>query len=71
MRFITAGVLLGIVAALLLMRFMKSQLSGVSPNDPLTFGSVAILLVLVGLVACYLPSMRATRVDPLISLQCG
>lgn len=70
MRFIAAGVLVGIVAGLVLMRFMKSQLSGVSPNDPFTFGFVAIVLVLVGLIACYLPSMRATRVDPLVSLQC-
>jgi putative ABC transport system permease protein len=70
MRFITAGVVIGIVSGLFLTRLMKSQLAGVSTNDPVTFASIAVLLVLVGLGACYLPSMRATRVDPLISLQC-
>jgi ABC-type antimicrobial peptide transport system permease subunit len=69
MRFITVGIVVGIVSGLVLMRFMKGQLSGVSPNDPLTFASVAVLLALVGIGACYLPSLRATRVDPLVSLQ--
>ncbi len=62
-----AGV--GIIAALLLTRLMSSLLFGVSAADPLTFASVVILLILVALVACYIPACRAMRVDPMIALR--
>lgn len=69
MRFILAGIGFGVVAALLLLRLAKSQIWGVATYDPVTLASVMLVLVLAGLAACYLPSRRATRVDPLISLR--
>lgn len=63
------GVLIGAVAALGLTRLMANQLFGVSPHDPLTFVAVAILLMLVALLACYFPALRAARVDPMIALR--
>jgi putative ABC transport system permease protein len=63
------GVVVGIAAAVGLMRLMANQLFGISSYDPLTFVSVALLLALVALVACYLPARRAVRVDPIIALR--
>ena len=64
-----AGVVLGIAGALALTRFLASQLYGVTPNDPLTFIAVALLLASVALLASYLPARRATRVDPMAALR--
>jgi ABC-type antimicrobial peptide transport system permease subunit len=51
------------------MRLLKSQIAGVSTYDPLTLLGVIALLALVGIGACYVPSVRAARVDPTISLR--
>ena len=64
-----AGVLLGAIAAVPLAHTISTLLYGVSPIDPLTFGSVAALLAVVAIAACYVPARRATRVDPLVAMR--
>ncbi len=68
-KLVLAGLAFGIVAALLLGRFLSSLLFGVRAADPLTFAGVAILLGLVALAASYLPTRRAMRVDPMVALR--
>jgi predicted permease len=63
------GVAIGIVAALGLIRLISNQLFGVTAHDPLTFVIGAVLLTLVSLLACYIPALRAVRVDPLVALR--
>ena len=64
-----AGLLLGTAGALAATRVMTDMLYGVTPSDAITFASVGVLLVLVALVACYIPARRATKVDPLVALR--
>lgn len=63
------GIAVGGAAALGLTRLMASLLFGVAPTDPLTFGAVALVLLLVALAACYIPARRAMRVDPMAALR--
>src|SRR6267154_2671209 len=63
------GVAIGIAAALGLSRFLSGLLYGVKPTDPLTFLGVTIMIVLVTLLACYIPARRAMRVDPMVALK--
>jgi len=61
---------LGLAISLVVTRFLASLLFRVSATDPLTAVGGSVLLVLVTLVACYVPARRATNVDPLVTLRC-
>jgi putative ABC transport system permease protein len=63
------GVVLGLAAAFALTRLLSGLLFGVAAVDITTFSSISVLLVLVSLLACYLPARRAMRIDPLSALR--
>ena len=66
---VSVGLVLGIVLALAITRLVGQFLEGVSPTDPLTYVCVSAAMALVGLLACYIPARRATRVDPMVALR--
>ena len=68
-RVVLAGVAIGLVAALLAARAVEGFLFETAPADPLVLASVAMLLVVAGAIASYLPARRATRVDPAVALR--
>jgi putative ABC transport system permease protein len=63
------GLAIGLAAALAATRLLSSLLYGVRPTDAITFGAVSLILLVVALIASYLPARRATRVDPLVALR--
>jgi putative ABC transport system permease protein len=69
LRLAAAGLVAGVIVALLLVRQLSSLLFGVSAYDPVTFVGVGLLLLVVAFMACYVPARRATRVDPLVALR--
>jgi predicted permease len=64
-----AGLGLGLLTSFALTKLLAGLLFGVTPHDPLTFIAMAALLLIVSMLACYIPARRATRVDPLVALR--
>jgi predicted permease len=68
-RFALIGIALGLTGAFLLARVLASELYGISPTDSITYASVAVLVALVTMAACYIPARRAANVDPMVALR--
>ncbi|MBO0725003.1 MAG: ABC transporter permease [Blastocatellia bacterium] len=69
MRLASIGIVIGLMGSLALTRFIKTLLFEVKASDPLTYASIALLIVVVSMLACYLPARRASKVDPLVALK--
>jgi putative ABC transport system permease protein len=69
MRPIFIGIGVGLAGALALSRFVSSLLFGVKPVDPVTYGAVTLLVIAAALLSCYVPALRALRVDPVSALR--
>jgi ABC-type antimicrobial peptide transport system permease subunit len=69
LRLATAGLAIGVAVSVLLTRFMAGMLYGVHPFDPVTFGAVAAILLVVALIASSAPAFRAARLDPMRTLR--
>jgi putative ABC transport system permease protein len=69
MKLVLAGAVLGLLGAFALTRILRRLLFEVQPTDPLTFMVVVIVLAIVGLIACWLPAQRATRIHPMEALR--
>ena len=69
MSMVGIGLAIGLIGALLLTRFLASQLFEVSHTDPMTFAIIALLLLSVSLLACYFPARRAMKVDPMVAIR--
>jgi putative ABC transport system permease protein len=69
MGLVLSGLAVGLALALVITRWLRTLLFGVSSMDPLTFGGVSLFLALVGLTACLLPAWRTAKIDPMVSLR--
>jgi ABC-type antimicrobial peptide transport system permease subunit len=69
LRLVALGIAIGLVASFALARLIASQLWGVSAHDPLTMTIVPVLLLIIGVLACWIPARRATRVTPVTALR--
>ena len=65
-----AGLFIGVALSLVLTRFLRSRLYGVSDTDAVTFAAVVLLLSAISLLACHIPAYRATKIEPNIALRC-
>src|SRR5262249_6886651 len=64
-----AGIAIGIGGALALTWMLKAMMFGVTPGDPLRFSGVPVILALVSFLACLLPALRASQIEPLVALR--
>jgi putative ABC transport system permease protein len=66
---LAAGLVLGVAGAFFAVRVMQGLLFGVAPHDPSTFIGVAVMMAVIGVVACWIPALRAARIDPAIAMR--
>ena len=66
---LAAGLVTGLLGAVLFARAIRGLLFGVAPDDPVTLGFVAVMMASIGIVACWIPALRAARIDPAISMR--
>jgi putative ABC transport system permease protein len=69
LRLSAIGIVLGLIATSAVTRAIATQLFGISPHDPVTMAGVVLVVIGVGLAACYFPAKRATKVDPMVALR--
>lgn len=70
LKLATIGIAIGLLAAFGVTRLLRTLIFGITPTDPLTFASVSLLLLIVAVLACYIPARRATRIDPVTAIRC-
>jgi ABC-type antimicrobial peptide transport system permease subunit len=68
-RLVVIGLAVGVVGALSLTRLIQGLLFGVPPHDPITLGIVAVMMAIVGIGACWIPAIRASRIEPAVALR--
>ena len=66
---LAVGLALGVLGAVLASRLIRGFLFGVTPNDPVTLAGVALMMIVVGVGACWLPALRAARIDPAVAIR--
>jgi ABC-type antimicrobial peptide transport system permease subunit len=71
MSLVLIGVAIGLTASLLTGRWLSKLLFGIKASDPVSIASAVLVLLVVALIACYLPARRASRVDPIVALREG
>jgi ABC-type antimicrobial peptide transport system permease subunit len=69
MGVVAIGLVVGLVGALAVTRFLQSMLFGVTASDPFVLMGVSVVVGLVALLACLIPARRASRIDPLVALR--
>jgi putative ABC transport system permease protein len=63
------GLGVGVIGALITGRVMRGLLFGIAPHDPATFVAASLVMVLLGVVACWIPALRAARVSPVVTMR--
>jgi ABC-type antimicrobial peptide transport system permease subunit len=71
LRLTVSGLCIGLVLAFGGAQLLRGMLAGLSPTDPIAFGGIALVVILVGALASYLPARRATQTDPIDALRHG
>ncbi len=69
LRWLAVGIGIGVPASIALAKILQNRIWGIKSADPLTLVAVSLVLIAVGLAACYIPARRATKVDPMVALR--